>query len=80
VAHLVEAMRYKSESRRLIPRDQHYGRGGDSASMIKEYQMCFLRDKGGRCVGLTDTSIAGNPMYLCVALSMSFPGWDEFTE
>jgi len=52
MAQLVEAMRYKPESHGLIPRELHYGPGGDSASMINEYLVCFLRDKGGRCVGL----------------------------
>ena len=56
MAQLVEAMLYKPESRGLIPREQHYGRGGDSASMINEYQVCFLRDKCGRCLGLTSLS------------------------
>lgn len=56
MAQLVEAMRYKPESRGLIPREQHYGSGGHSVSMMNEYQVCFLRDKGGRCVVLTTLS------------------------
>jgi hypothetical protein len=32
----------------------HYGPEIDSASNRNEYQECFLRSKGGRCIGLTN--------------------------
>ena len=32
----------------------HYGPGVDSVSNRNAYQECFLRGKGGRCVGLTN--------------------------
>ena len=65
VAELVEALRYKPESRGFhsqwcywnfsltLSFRPHYGLGVDSASNRNEYQEYFLRSKGGRCVGLT---------------------------
>ena len=57
VAQLVEALRYKPEGRMSIPDSQsfrpHYGPEVDSASNRNECQEYVLRDKGGRCVGLT---------------------------
>jgi len=68
VAQLVEALRYKSESRGFdsqwchwnFSSTQsfllHYGPGVDSACNTNEYQEYFLGGKGGRCVGLTTLS------------------------
>jgi hypothetical protein len=58
VAQLVEALRYKPESRGFDSRwchsfRSHYGPGVDSVSNRNEYQESFLGGKGGRCVGLT---------------------------
>jgi len=65
VAHLVEALRYKPESRGFDSRLchwnfslsysfwPHYGPGVDSASNRNKYQEYFLGAKGGQCVGLT---------------------------
>jgi hypothetical protein len=65
VAQLIEALRYKPESRGFHSRRRHcnfsltqpfrphYGPGVDSASNRNEYQEYFLRGKGGRFVGLT---------------------------
>ena len=65
MAHLVEALRYKAEGRGIDSRWSNYnfsftqffrpsyGPAVDSASNRNEYQVYFLVDKGGRCVGLT---------------------------
>jgi len=63
VAQLVEALRYKQESRGFDSRWCHWNfsltlsfrphYGVDSASNRNEYQEYFLGGKGGRCVGLT---------------------------
>jgi hypothetical protein len=66
VAQRVKALLYKPEGRGFDSRwchwnfllaysfRPHYGPGGDSAANRNEYQQHFLRDKGGRCVGLTN--------------------------
>ena len=65
MAQLVEALRYKSESRGFDSRcchwnfsltlsfRSHYGLGVDSVSNRNECQEYFLGDKGDRCVWLT---------------------------
>jgi hypothetical protein len=65
---LVEALRYKPESRVFGSRwghcdlllrkffRPHYGLGINSASNRNEYKGPFLGGKGGRCVGLTTLS------------------------
>ena len=65
LAQLVEALRYNPECRGFDSRwchwsfslaqsfRPHYGPGVDSTSNRNEYQVYFLRCKGGRCVGLT---------------------------
>ena len=65
VVQLVEALRYKPESRGFdscwclwnfsltLSFQPHYGPGVDSASNRNEYQEYFLGDKGSRCVQLT---------------------------
>jgi hypothetical protein len=62
---VVKALRYKPAGREFDYRwchwnfsvtssfRSHYGPGVDSASNINEYQVYFLRGKGGRCVRLT---------------------------
>ena len=62
---MVKALRFKPEGRGFDSRwchwncslaqffRPHYGPGIDSASKRNEYQKCFLRGRGGRCVGLT---------------------------
>jgi hypothetical protein len=47
----------------LLPESfqQHYGTWFESAFKRNEYQWYLLRDKGGRCVGLTTS-----PTFMCV--------------
>ena len=68
MAQSVEALRYEPEGRGFDSRWRHwsfsltysfrphYGPGVDSASNRNEYQEYFVRDKGGRCVGMTTLS------------------------
>ena len=65
VEQFVEALRYKTVGREFDSRwchwnfsltcsfRPHYVPGIDSASNKNEYQEYFLRDRSGRCVGLT---------------------------
>ena len=63
VAQLLEALRYKSESRGFyavigifrffIPPGSSIGLELDSASNRNDYEIYLSGDKGGRCVGLT---------------------------
>jgi len=38
---------------------QRYGSSVDLVSNKNKHQVCFLRDKGSRCVGLTSQPICG---------------------
>jgi len=53
VPHLVEALRYESESRGLDSRWPLYDSGVESDSSRNEYQEYFLGGKGSWCIGLT---------------------------
>jgi hypothetical protein len=63
VVHLIEAQRYKPESRGFTSRwnfslnnsfQPNYGPGVDPASNRNKYEKCFLGGRGCRCVRLTN--------------------------